>query len=163
MTVAIVVILFCGIFGTVAAFIVPRIIAARAEAAKWSPLFIVPGAKVYSTDSAEVQQVDLALAKALDSLQEFGPWPTSKKEALAALRIIVAPTGTWKDSAGQTVGGQAYYTIIQVDQGLTSLCHEVAHVLEFAIDGAVDASHSRWEARGIHAADEDYRLKLLGA
>lgn len=89
--------------------------------------------------------------------------PKCKQEALARLRVIVAPTGTWKDSAGQTVGGQTYFTIIQVDQGLTSLCHEVAHVLEFAIDGAVDALHSRWEARGIHAADEDYRLKLLGA
>jgi hypothetical protein len=154
------IILAVGMLSTVAAVVIPKIIATRAEAAQWSPLLTVAGAMVRATDPAEVKRVDLALARALDSLQEFGPWKQGKQEALAKLRVIVNPVESWKDSTGQWVAGQTYFTTVTVGVSLAALCHEVAHVLEIALDGASDDTHRTWVARGITAATDDYARKM---
>ena len=108
-----------------------------------------------------VAWVDVFLSYAVASLAAHGPWSRELVEQAAkSLRIIVNPFSAWKDMSGQSVGGQAYFYTVAVDAGLTSLCHELAHVLEFSADGRIDLNHDRWTERGIAVADADYRQKL---
>lgn len=164
MSVALGIVLALGVIGTALAFVIPRIIATKAEGALWKPLPSAPGAMVLlpaPRPEVTVGVVDQRLQYAVSSLVRFGPWPAATLfPALADLRIIVNTTVSWIDFTGRQVGGQAYYSTIAVDLGLTSLCHEIAHVLEFRLDGKTDDLHQNWERRGITAADNEYRGKI---
>lgn len=152
-----------AIFGTIGAVVVARIISTRAQAAKWQPLYTTGAVcQVPADGSVPLAVVDQRLRLAVWALKEQGIWPEGKvNQVVLGLRIIVNPVSSWVDSAGRNVGGQQYFYDVAVDIGLTSLCHELAHVCEFAIDGKVDELHSNWPARGIAMADEKYRGRLV--
>ncbi len=150
-----------AIFGTIGCVVVWRIISTRAQAAKWQPLYTT-GAVCQVPDSVPLAVVEQRLQLAVAMLKKWGPWlPERVDIVVRGLRIIVNPVSSWVDSAGRNVGGQQYFYDIAVDVGLTSLCHELAHVCEFAIDGKVDELHTNWAARGIAMADEKYRGRLV--
>jgi hypothetical protein len=92
------------------------------------------------------------------------PFPTFPKETLAGVSVIVMAAEKWKNRAGETVGGEMEKLgtgyILRVEKGLSSLCHELAHVMEYAVDGEADHAHARWGERGVWKADEAYRAWL---
>lgn len=150
-----------AIFGTIGGVVVWRIISTRAQAAKWQPLHAT-GAVYQVPDSVPRTVVEQRLGLAVGALKEQGIWPEFKvDQVVRGLRIIVNPVSSWVDGAGRNVGGQQYFYDVAVDVGLTSLCHELAHVCEFAIDGKVDELHANWPTRGIATADEKYRGRLV--
>lgn len=88
-------------------------------------------------------------------------WPAPAVHAtISTLQIFVVNGLTWKNIAGQTVGGEQDGRIIKVPKDLSSLAHEIAHACEFDIDKRVDETHEKWATNGITSADEKFRGQL---
>ena len=99
-----------------------------------------------------ISNVDMAYA----SLLTQGPW--NRRQLWAAFtraRIFVATHEAW-DQVVCTMKTGETPTVIAVGKSMSSLCHEMAHLAEALIDGAVDLQHLGWARRGIAGATGTY-------
>ena len=79
--------------------------------------------------------------------------------AKVAMNVTVAvqPTADWKtDWSEKKVAGMTLGRELVVGVTLGALCHELAHLCELEIDGAIESDHAQWEAKGIQRASNEF-------
>lgn len=138
----------------------------------WKSLPQKPGVK-YVDFSEQVDPTRLANAVnyalvALRQKTNFEPAAIARLDG--TLHVAIQRVEEWHAVGpnGQRfgVGGQAAGSTVYIGPSLTSLLHEMVHVLEMAEKtGEPDYDHDTWQARGVWAADDLYRkgLSSLGA
>lgn len=137
-------------------------LASRAYWASFKPL---TGTTVKATYSGNVSPgtVALALERAVNCLQIYGPWKHEDLlRGLNGVMIQVKDAEAWTQAiGGQRVGGETVGDVIVVGRDLSALCHELAHLAEAMVDVPpwADNDHVGWQARGIWRADAVYRGK----
>jgi len=88
--------------------------------------------------------------------------PDRVQTALENVSIKVMPVDSWLNGAGQKVGGEMTVPFCPtVCRDLSSLFHELVHVVEFSSVGVTDDAHSEWEARGVWRGDAEFRAWLI--
>lgn len=132
----------------------------------------IPGSLIPAGYLGEANATALGLAfnNALERIATLGPWP---RERLFAALIPVSPvvavqaTFTWKNVAGEQVGGETVGNVMRVGPDWGSLCHEAAHLAELAVTGTTDdgrlpgsLKHPSWVVNGLDQADQAYRSWL---
>lgn len=128
----------------------------------WKALPLKPGVK-YVDFSEQVDPTRLANAinfalVALRQKTNFDPAAVARLDG--TLHIAIQRVEEWH-SNGQQVGGQAMGTVVYIGPSLTSLLHEMAHVLEMGEKtGEPDYDHDTWQKRGVWDADDLYRKGL---
>lgn len=112
--------------------------------------------------------IPTALDKAVECLKRETNFPPALyNSTLPFVSIVVMAADKWKNRAGVWVGGEterlgnAY--MVRVEKGGSSLCHELAHVMEYAAMNEADYEHASWTDKHIWAADEAYRAWLKEA
>lgn len=133
----------------------------------WKTLPLKPGVKYVdfseSVDPARLANaVNFALA-ALRQKSNFDPAAIARLDS--TLHVAIQRVEEWHAN-NQKVGGQAMGNVIYIGPSLTSVLHEIAHVLEMnEKTGEPDYDHDTWQKRGVWAADDLYRqgLSALGA
>lgn len=99
-------------------------------------------------DRVRLEQAFLKARELLWSRTNFPPDRT--QAALENVSIKVMPVDSWLNAAGQKVGGEMTVPFCPtVCRDLSSLFHELVHVVEFSSVGVTDDAHSEWEARGV--------------
>ena len=106
-------------------------------------------------------QVKGAVNLAIDALSAVWTKATVIRQ-LEGVSIFVVNGSKWQNIAGQWVGGEQDGGVLKVDIGLTSLMHEMAHLMEFKLTGKTDDSHLMWQSNGLYAADNVYRNEVAG-
>lgn len=129
---------------------------------QWTKIPLAGGAQYANEPHVDGKRLADAFFKARDLLWTKTNFPASRvNAALQNVSIKVMPFNTWKNGAGQTVGGEMTVPFCPtVGKDLSALLHELVHVVEFSNDGATDDEHARWEARGVWVADNAYRAWL---
>jgi hypothetical protein len=146
-----------GVVGAVAWQLLRAAAAARAASA-WVPAAgVVPFA--YQPVGVDEQRLVQAFNRAVAALDGVGEWRGRVAPALVGIRVYVSAQEAWDSvvcsntaCAEGKVAGATLDGMVVVNPSLTSLAHELAHVLEQRLDGTVDYSHASWPARGISAA-----------
>lgn len=117
--------------------------------------------------TATPDQIALALDLAVCCLDDSGPWGIVEiLTCLEDLRILVRADAEWTDAYGRRVAGLTYPTdgIVVVGADLAALCHELAELLYWRIEGADDWQAREWPGRaGIEAACAAYAERRRAA
>ena len=136
---------------------------AQAPRVNWQPVPGHPGARCAVPDGVTPANVGRALELALEALADLGPWDAARLQVVAApLDVYVMGADVWTDGWGRRVAGAQVGRTLTVGKNLAALAHELAHLAEAVLEGAVDERHLGWEARGIRAAEADYQRRLAG-
>lgn len=106
-----------------------------------------------------------ALDKAVSLLQQHTDFPTALyNSTLPFVSVVVMSVEKWRNRANIWVGGETERLgssyMVRVERGGSSLCHELAHVMEYAAFGEADYEHAGWTDKKIWTADEAYRAWL---
>lgn len=113
--------------------------------------------------------VNACLESAVRCLKRHTNFPASAYDsALPHVSVVVMASEKWQQVVGGApVGGETERTaaayVVKVGRDVSALCHELAHVLEYATGGEPDYTHAGWTDRNIWAADEEYRAWLKEA
>lgn len=129
---------------------------------EWVPVPGFKGAKCRVPPGVSPGLVAAMLDRATISLMLHGPWNAAKVTALvnSDIHVYVMDSDAWVDLWGRPISGSQVGHTLAVGRNLAALCHELAHLAESVLDGAVDESHEKWPSRGIRAAEADYESKL---
>jgi Kef-type K+ transport system membrane component KefB len=122
---------------------------------KWRTV-LLPGLSFKVFGEVSDAAISNALLLAIEALHKV--WPGAKLPT--DLRIYVMDTESWLSVGGQRVGGEQEGTALRINHSMTSLCHELAHLLEARIDHVEDYAHASWASKRIWDADNEYRLAL---
>lgn len=149
-----------AVFGVVAAYVtVDASRKAKQAADLWKPL---PGAPVKYFGPVAPELLWEAYTDAVRLADEVPAWSDKPHfDLLAGYKIRVMPEQSWKNYAGISVDSESNpdLKLITVNRTLSGLFHEVAHVYEDRLLGAIDYGHQHWEARGIWAKDAEFKAK----
>lgn len=132
---------------------------AQQQGAQFVPVPGVPGARVAAADPARfgtalLAAVDIFVGAKLGTRDDV-------MRLLATSTNVVSASMSWTDRAGQKVGGSTEFYGIIVASDLSSMFHELVHLVEWRTTGEADGTHSTWAARGVWAADDLFRGWLL--
>lgn len=134
----------------------------RQPKTEWVKIPLAGGAQYQPGAHVNEKRLSEAFFKARDLLWTKTNFPASRvNAALQNTSIKVMEVDSWFDSVGRKVGGEMvvpYCPVVGKD--LSALLHELVHVVEFAHDGTTDNEHTKWEVRGVWAADNAYRAWL---
>ncbi len=124
---------------------------------KWQPLLLgYLGIQYFAVNNCvPADRLRMAVDKARAYLILNSKWPTSQVErALGGFNIYVFDDDV---NAGK-VGRFGYQSgnIIGVNRKLTTLCHEMGHLLHERVENIADYYHTRWDADGFTAAEKAY-------
>lgn len=117
--------------------------------------------KVVLTTGVTVDMVKRALEMAVNCLLSYSHLPENQIHLAAQnLYLVVLPVDVIKDSYGRMVGGESIPGSSEVGKDLSTICHELAHVVEYRITFKANDTHTGWEENGIFPADRAYRAQL---
>lgn len=85
--------------------------------------------------------------------------PAFVDRVISRLSILVLEGEEWTDS-GNRIGGSSESYLLKVPKSLSSLLHEVLHVIELEMRGEAAHDHEMWLENGFWAADSAYRRAL---
>lgn len=115
------------------------------------------------------RDLDTCVQAAVRCLKKHTNFPGMLYDAtLPRVSVVVMSTDKWQQPlGGQWVGGEtervgAAY-VVKVGRDVSALCHELAHVMEYAASGEADYQHLAWTDKNVWAADEEYRAWLKEA
>lgn len=106
-----------------------------------------------------------AITHAVDELVAHGAWRRHEVEAtvLRGVRVTVRPEVRWEYGA-QTVAGlcivESRDLIVGTD--LAALCHELAHLVQWDVEGREEYGHETWTLRGVTQAVDAWQAWLKG-
>lgn len=137
----------------------------RQRLMEWQPLHF--GGSFITPVGYTGPDINRCFEKAIDCLKEQRcfegptvPWTPT----MLRVSIVVMSAEKWTNNWGQWVGGETQRVgesfIVRVERGASSLCHELAHVMEYATSDEADYEHAGWADKRIWAADEAYRAWL---
>lgn len=76
--------------------------------------------------------------------------------AMFHAHVFVVNREEWSFINGQHTAGMQEGNTIQVGPSLAALCHEMAHLCEFQLDGKIDNDHLTWAFDGVNRAIQAY-------
>lgn len=122
---------------------------------KWQPLGFM-GVKYFAEDAMFDKQ---RLVDAIDKARAFlilnSHWSTAQTDkALTGFKVYVFADDVNAGKVG--IFGYEKDGVIGVNRKLTTLCHEMGHMLQEAVGGYVDYYHVKFDTDGITAADKAY-------
>lgn len=120
------------------------------------------GAQFANDPHVDPVRLEQAFLRARELLWRGTNFPPDRVQtALANVSIKVMPVDSWLNAAGQKVGGEVTVPFCPtVCRDLSSLFHELVHVVEFSATGMTDDAHEQWESRGVWRADAEFRAWL---
>lgn len=124
------------------------------ERVKWKSLEFM-GVKYFAEDVGFSPDF---LRQAVDKARAFlilhTRWPTAQTDkALGGFSVYVVADDMYVDAKKHT--GTELDGVLRVNRKLTTLCHEMAHLLHERV-GIVDYEHARWEPDGFLLAERAY-------
>lgn len=105
-----------------------------------------------------------AITRAVDELVAHGAWRRHEVEAtvLRGIRVTVRPEVRWQDAHGQWVAGlcivESRDLIVGTD--FAALCHELAHLVQWDVEGREEYGHETWTLRGVTQAVDAWQAWL---
>ncbi|TAL42390.1 MAG: hypothetical protein EPN91_08400 [Salinibacterium sp.] len=128
---------------------------------KWQPLGFM-GVQYFAVNGCvSAERLTAAVDKARAFLILTGKWSTAQTDkALGGFNIYVFDHETEAGKPG--ISGSQLGNVVNVNRRLTTLCHEMGHLLQERIEGIVDHNHVRWETDGFVKAERAYSDWLNG-
>lgn len=152
------VIIIVLVFATVGTVVFLKL---RQTGPAWKKIPLSGGAQ-YTGEVNDVLLVG-AFFKARELLWTKTNFPQARvNSACQSISIKILSVDSWLNSVGQKVGGETTIPFCPtIGRDLSSLLHEIVHCVEWSCDGAYDMTHTTWAARGVWAADNEFRAWLL--
>lgn len=139
------------------------------EDSRWAPLSGpgVPEAVLFHAidTQLDVRKLVVAVARAVDALNEHGPWERGiVSAALKGVKIQVQPFERWptqevgeeSEAINQALAQLVKAKKVCVGPRFIGLAHELAHVVEHRTTGIIDHTHVSWTPKGIQKAVDGY-------
>lgn len=128
---------------------------------KWTPLGFL-GIQYASMDpTMEPRRLADAVSAAIAALMENTKWPGALvSSTLQNFKVYVYADPVNAGAVGVT--GYEEDGVIGLNRRLTTLCHELGHMLQERIDRVVDLNHTNFGADGILKAERVYSDWLAG-
>jgi hypothetical protein len=122
---------------------------------RWVPLGFA-GAQYFAEDfNFKPRFLNAALNFAIGCLIENSKWPQAvTASALQNFKVYVHADDKYAGKPG--ISGYQSGDVIGVNRKLTTLCHELGHLLQERIDHLIDYEHVKFKSDGIDNADREF-------
>lgn len=130
----------------------------RATTIAWAPLSELNDMQFSAPPGFDLDLLRAAIDKAQGCLC-LTEWTAAQiVDATHNVKVLVNPAKQWR-RGGELIAGQCDVEtgVMEVGADLSALCHEMAHLCLWRIDGVRDDGHgAKWQARGVERAISAY-------
>ena len=148
-------------FAIVGTYVGVKLYQAAQTNKQFKPVPGIPGCTVAVTAPATAEKFKVAILLAAKYLVSTNLFSLSKiMEELGKSSNIVSQTMSWRDRAGQMVGGSTEYSGMQVSSDYSSSFHELVNLLQIRTLGDALDTKEDWTRLGLWAVDGAFRAEL---
>ncbi len=130
----------------------------RATTIAWAPLSELNDMQFNAPPGFDLDLLRAAIDNAQGCLC-LTEWTAAQiVDATHSLKVLVNPAKQWR-RGGELIAGQCDVEtgVMEVGVDLSAICHEMAHLCLWRIDGVRDDGHgAKWQARGVERAISAY-------